>query len=263
MLSGAGDISYCGENDLADELTAMLLERYPEASIFTAGDNVQGVGAWAEYVNCFGPTWGRFIYRIHPSPGNHDYYTDNGANYYAFFGDAAGPANLGYYSYDLGDWHIVALNGNCDYVGCGKNSPQAEWLRADLQASDKRCTLLYWHQPRWSSGIAHGSGSMSVLWRIAAQMGAEVVINGHDHDYERFTPMDGEGTPDTNGLREFVVGTGGAPLREFGEIEHGSEVRDHSSWGLIKFLLYPDHYEWEFVPVEGGVFQDSGSDVCH
>jgi acid phosphatase type 7 len=262
VLVGAGDIAYCGEAHLGDEATADLLERFPQAHIFTAGDNVQGIGSGAEFRNCFGPSWGRFIDRIRPAPGNHDYLTDGGAPYYAYFGDAAGEAGLGYYSYDLGDWHIVALNSNCDDIACGPGSRQAEWLRADLEANAERCTLLYWHHPRWSSGLAGNYGSVSTFWRTAFEYGADIVVSGHDHHYERFAPMDGDGNPHPQGLRQFIVGTGGTYLRDFGEIKPHSEVRYNDGHGLIKFTLYPGRYEWEFIPVEAGVEVDSGSGSC-
>lgn len=261
ILIGAGDIAGCGEE--GDEQTAALLEREPQAAIFTAGDNVYDLGAAIEYKNCFGPSWGRFKDRIHPSPGNHDYMTNKGRPYYAYFGAAAGEPLKGYYSYDLGDWHIVALNTNCNEVGCGKESPEALWLRQDLQNSTRRCSLLYWHHPRWSSGLAGTNGAISTFWKIAYEFGAEVVVNGHDHDYERFAPQDGEGSADPLGVREFVVGTGGAYLRKFGEVQPNSEVRNSSTHGVLKLLLYPDRYQWEFIPVEGGEFTDSGSGECH
>ncbi len=261
FLVGAGDISYCGEEFLGDEETAMLLERFPDAVIFTAGDNVQGVGMRAEYRNCFDPTWGRFFDRLHPSPGNHDYMTEAGAPYYEYFGDRAGPAGLGYYSYDLGDWHIVALNSNCNDIACGPDSRQAAWLREDLANSGKQCTLLYWHHPRWSSGITGGTGSVSTFWRIAAEYGAEIVVNGHDHNYERFAPMDGDGLPNPKGVRQFVAGTGGAYLRAFSEVKPNSEVRYNDSHGLLMFQLLPGRYTWEFIPTSG-VFSDRGAGDC-
>jgi hypothetical protein len=262
VLIGAGDISYCGEAYLGDEATASILERFPEAVIFTAGDNVQGVGIRAEYRNCFDPTWGRFFDRLHPSPGNHDYMTEGGAPYYEYFGERAGPPGLGYYSYDLGEWRIVALNSNCNDIACGPDSRQAAWLREDLASSQKQCTLLYWHHPRWSSGLAGGYGSVSIFWRTAVEFGAEIVVSGHDHDYERFAPMDGDGLPSPAGVRQFVAGTGGTTLRQFGEPKPNSEIRYNESNGLLKFHLLPGSYTWEFIPTTGD-FSDSGSGVCH
>lgn len=262
QLIGAGDIAYCGPADLGDEATADILERFPSAVVFTAGDNVSGEGRLVEYKNCFGPTWGRFLEHLHPSPGNHDFMANTGAAYYEYFGGAAGQPGQGYYSYDLGDWHIVSLNSNCDAIACGPNSAQAAWLRKDLAANEKQCKLLYWHHPRYSSGISGNYGPVSFFWRIALEHGADVVISGHDHGYERFAPQDGDGNADPDGIRQFVVGTGGSELRDFGQIKPNSEIRDNSTYGLILFKLYPGKYEWEFIPVEGGSFSDRGAGQC-
>lgn len=267
VLIGAGDISYCGKDYLGDDQTALVLARLlkesPEAQIFTAGDNVQGDGFAWEFRDCFHPTWGQFKDRIHPVPGNHDYMTYAGAPYYAYFGAAAGKPGLGYISYDLGQWHIVGLNSNCNDIACGANSEQAGWFRAELTKNAGRCTLVYWHHPRWSSGLAGGTTAVSAFWNIASEFGVEIVVSGDDHDYERFAPQDAAGQAAPDGIREFVVGTGGAPPREWSVIKPNSEVRDHTTWGVIKFSLYPAHYEWEFVPVAGGTFHDSGSGQCH
>lgn len=262
LLIGAGDIAYCGEEALGDEATADIIARFPSAAVFTAGDNVQDDGRTAEYKNCFDPTWGRFLDRLHPSPGNHDYNTGNGAPYFAYFGSAAGQAGQGWYSYELGAWHFVSLNSNCDNVACGPDSAQAKWLEEDLASSDKECTLLYWHHPRFTSGLSGDYGLASTFWKIALAHGADVVINGHDHSYERLVPQDGDGKADPQGIRQFIVGTGGAPLRFFAEPKPASEVRDFSTLGVILFKLYPGWYEWEFIPVEGGTFSDKGQGVC-
>lgn len=268
VLIGAGDIAYCGDAPeyQGDEQTAALVQRLlaqsPNATVFTAGDTVYGDGTRAELKNCFGPSWGQFKDRIRPAPGNHDYMTDEAAPYYEYFGAAAGRAGIGYYSYELGDWHIVVLNSNCNDIACTPDSQQVKWLREDLQQSNKICTLAYWHHPRWSSGIA-GGGSSATFWKTVAEMGVDVVVNGHDHDYERFAPMDAAGNPDPNGVREFVVGTGGAELRKWGTVKPNSEVRIDGTHGVIQFKLYPGHYDWEFFPVSDAALTDSGSGVCH
>lgn len=260
VLVGAGDIAICGQK--GDDQTAALLEKIP-GTIFTAGDNSNEDGLLEQYQNCFGPSWGRFLDRIRPSPGNHDYNEGNNSAYFEYFGKAAGEPGKGYYSYDLGEWHIISLNSNCAYVGCGPNSDQLAWLQADLEAHPARCTLAYWHHPRWSSGFAGNDGLIAPLWRTAYQGGVDVVINGHEHHYERFAPMDKDGQMDENsGIREFVVGTGGVNLLGFGEIHPASEVRYAGSFGVLKLLLYADHYRWEFVPVEGD-FRDEGLGTCH
>jgi acid phosphatase type 7 len=262
MLIGAGDIAYCDEQYQDDEATAGILERYPQAYIFTAGDNQQDDGGWGKYDDCYGPSWGRFKARIRPSMGNHDYNTEDGAPYFAYFGDAAGEVGKGYYSYNVGSWHIVALNSNCPDGTCDPGSVQEQWLREDLAASKARCTLLYWHFPRWTSGPHEDNVNVAGLWNAAFEAGAEIVINGHNHQYERFAPMDSSGKADPNGIREFVVGTGGAPLYEFGTVHENSQVRQFETHGVILFKLYARSYQWEFIPTSGD-FRDSGSGKCH
>ncbi|MEA4909915.1 MAG: alkaline phosphatase [Chloroflexi bacterium] len=263
VLIGAGDIAICGQD--GDDLTADLLAANP-GEVFTAGDNNDENGTLFEYERCFDPSWGRFKDRMHPSPGNHDYNVDYAADYFTYFGEAAGQPRQGWYSYDLGGWHIVSINSNCPWLigGCVSDSPQAQWLREDLEAHPAQCTLAYWHHPIWSSGLAGSSFWLGDLYQILYEHGAEVVVNGHDHDYERFAPQDPSGNLDeANGIRAFVVGTGGVSLRPFDKPLPNSEVRSWDSYGVIKFTLYPDRYEWEFIPVEGGQFTDSGSGTCH
>jgi hypothetical protein len=267
VLIGAGDIANCAKENPRDALTAELIKtqiaRYPQAEIFTAGDNVQDEGKAWEYKNCFDPTWGQFKERIHPVPGNHDLMTDNGKAYYEYFGKAAGQPGKGYYSYTLGSWHLVGLNGNCDEIACGKGSTQLNWLKEDLANSAQKCTLLYWHHPYFGSGSSGGYAPVSQFWKAAYKAGAEIVVNGHNHDYERFAPQDEDGnfTPQ-GGLREFVVGTGGAALHKWGKIKDNSEVRLNTSLGIIVFVLYPDRYEWQFIPVDPQQAGDSGSGFC-
>jgi hypothetical protein len=262
ILVGAGDLVYCGDQYRNDDATAALVDRFPEADVFTAGDNSQDSGGWDQYVNCFETSWGRFKNRLHPSPGNHDYYTDSGQAYFSYFGESAGDQGEGYYSYNLGEWHIVSLNSNCPDGDCGRESAQVKWLNSDLAASGARCTLIYWHHPRWSSGLHGSSDVVAEFWNAAVAYGAEVVVNGHDHQYERFAPMDQEGNWNPEGVREFIVGTGGADLREFGIIVANSEVQNNLTHGIIKFTLNSGSYEWEFLPTSGD-FRDAGSGECH
>jgi hypothetical protein len=262
VLIGAGDIGECGVEH--DEQTAEIIKRYPGATVFTAGDNAYEDGRAIEFQNCYGPSWGQFKDRTRPVPGNHDFHTDHGAPYYAYFGAAAGEAGKGWYSYDVGDWHIVALNSNCDAVGCREGSSQVEWLRQDLQNSAGQCTLMIWHHPRFSAVSAEsGYGSVSTFWKIAREFNVDVVVNGDQHSYQRFAPLDGDGNPDPNGVREFIVATGGSGFYEWAKTDPNLEVRDNQTHGVIKFNLYPGRYEWEFLPVEGGTFADSGADTCH
>lgn len=265
VLIGAGDITVCGQD--GDDRTAALIERlivqYPQAEIFTAGDNTQTMGEPYEYADCFDRTWGRLPAPIHPSPGNHDWFIEKGANYFSYFGEAAGDFGLGYYSYDVGGWHIVSLNSNCNLEDCGEASAQAQWFRADLQANQAACTLVYWHHPLRSSGIVPINPGGETLWQIASDFDVDVVVNGHDHHYERFAPLDRDGRVNqVSGMRSFIVGTGGAWLFDLGEPLAITEAMDNTTYGVILFLLYPYRYEWKFTPVSGSYFSDAGAGVC-
>jgi acid phosphatase type 7 len=260
MLIGAGDIAACGFDGA--EKTARIIDRYSEAEVFTAGDNQQDQGSWDQFMECYDPTWGRFKSRTHPTIGNHEYQTDNGDPYFRYFGARAGEPGKGYYSYNIGTWHIISVNTNCSSADCGKNSPQEKWLRADLETSNARCTLMVWHVPRWSSGPVSTNRNSINLWNIAVDYNVEVVISGHNHMYERFAPMDKEGKLDPKGVQEFVVGTGGSPLFDFGPIVTNSEVQYNQSNGVILFRLYSETYSWQFISTEGE-FTDVGSGSCH
>lgn len=259
VLSGAGDIAVCGLQGSA--LTAKLLAKLP-GTIFTAGDNSNESGEMYQYQQCFGPTWGQFLDRIRPAPGNHDYLAKGASNYYQYFGLSAGEPGLGYYSYDLGSWHIISLNSNCSQVACGPNSAQMEWLRADLAAHPSRCSLAYWHHPRFSSGLS-GSFGLKGFWDVLYEYGVDIVINGNDHDYERFAPQDPNGVADPeHGIREFVVGTGGAGQRVMLDPQPNSEVRHTGTFGVLSLTLNDTSYDWQFLPIEGESFTDSGMGIC-
>jgi hypothetical protein len=256
VFVGAGDIADCGPGAAA---TARLLDVLG-GTIFTAGDNAYDAGTEAQFATCFAPTWGRHLARMRPSPGNHDYVTAGAAGYFAYFGDRAGPAGRGYYSFDLGAWHIVSLNSN---VSVTAGSEQDRWLAADLAAARQRCVLAFWHHPRFSSALHGSDASMTDLWRTLYDARADLVVNGHDHAYERFAPQTPSGAADaTRGIREFVVGTGGAPLYPFVQIEPNSEVRYNGGWGVLKLSLDETSYAWTFIPAEGAAFADSGTGVC-
>lgn len=260
-FTGAGDISICGQD--GDDQTAKLLANIP-GQLFTAGDNSNEDGAEWQYTRCFEESWGQFKDRLRPAPGNHDYNTPGAQPYFAYFGAAAGNPGEGWYSYDYGGWHIIVLNSNCNDVACGKNSPQVTWLREDLAASDALCTLAIWHHPRWSSGMAGSDGRMSAAFRALYEAGAEIVISGHDHDYERLAPLDADGKRDPErGIRQFVVGTGGAYFRPFLNLLPESEANKSFAFGVLRFTLRPDSYDWKFIPIEGVEYEDSGSGVCH
>ena len=260
-LVGAGDIASCSYN--RDEKTAKLLDNIP-GTVFTAGDNAYSSGTFSQFQNCYGPTWGRHLPRTAPSVGNHEYHTSGASGYFQYFG-AAGPSGGGYYSYNLGDWHIVVLNSMCELIGgCSATSPQAQFLSADLAANPRFCTLAYWHHPVFSSGQHGNDPKMGWAFQILYDNNADLVINGHDHDYERFAPQTPSGTADpARGIREIVVGTGGAKLRPFATIRPNSEVRNAKTWGVIKLTLNPDSYSWQFVPVAGQTFPESGTTGCH
>ena len=258
VLVGASDIASCSYN--GDEATAKLLDDIP-GTVFTAGDNAYQNATADDFANCYEPAWGRHKARTRPAPGNHEYYTVGATGYFGYFGSAAGDPTKGYYSYDLGSWHIIVLNSN---LAMNAGSPMDTWLRADLAANPARCTLAIWHHPRFSSG-PHGTSTMvQPLWQALYDAGADVVVVGHDHLYERFAPQAADGQVDlARGIRQFVVGTGGAGLYAVSVPAPNSEVRNTSTRGVIKFTLYSDRYEWKFVPVKGAGFTDSGSASCH
>ena len=260
-MLAAGDIASC-EVD-TDERTGEILGGL-EGTVLTLGDHAYPDGTAAEFAECYEPSWGRFLDRTRPVLGNHDYHTDLAAPYFAYFGAAAGTSGEGWYSFDLGEWHVVALNSNCELVGCSADSPQGRWLAADLAESGARCTLAFWHHPRFSSGPDGDIPKMAELWRILYEAGADVVLSGHAHQYERLAPMDPSGVVDPErGVRQFVVGTGGRSLYAFGPVNPASEVRSNASFGVLKLTLRPDGYDWEFLPVDAGGFTDSGSAGCH
>jgi hypothetical protein len=256
---GAGDIAVCTSG--ADEATADILDRFPAATVFTAGDNAYPNGALTDYQTCYAPSWGRAKARTRPVPGNHDYNTSGAAGYFSYFGTAAGDPGKGYYSYDLGGWHILALNSS---LAVDSQSPQVKWIRADLADHPLLCTLAYFHHPRFSSGSQHGNdASMQAMWQALYDAGVDIVISGHDHIYERFAPQTPTGQLDLGrGIREFVVGTGGASLYTIGSIKANSEVRNITNRGVLKLALYADHYDWQFIPTSGS-FTDTGSASCH
>jgi hypothetical protein len=261
VLVGAGDIADCGLDD--DAATASLLDGI-DGTVFTAGDNAYPNGTPEQFRMCYGSTWGRQLARTRPAPGNHDWETKNLAGYLGYFGAAAAPAGKSWYSYDLGAWHIVVLDSDCAFVGgCGPSTDQGRWLAADLAASTARCTLAIWHHPRFSSGDHGNDVSVAPFWTALYDANADVVVNGHDHDYERFAAQDPNGHADpARGLREFVVGTGGAALRSFPNPAANSELRDNIDHGVIKFTLHPTSYDWTFLRATDGS-ADSGNGACH
>ena len=261
-LSGAGDIARCDET--GDEATAALLDELP-GFVFTAGDNAYGSGTAAEFRACYGPSWGRHRDRTFPVLGNHDFDTATAAGYFDYFGERGGDARAGWYSVDLGAWRLLVLASDCEDVGgCGPESDQGRWLARELERSTETCTLAIWHRPLFSTGEHGPTRDVKAFWDQLAAAGVELVINGHEHSYERFEPLDPNGRPDpVGGIRQIVVGTGGTSLRGFPREDPNSAVRDSSTHGVLRLDLEEDRYRWSFVPVAGGTFTDSGEDTCH
>ncbi|MBA2712527.1 MAG: metallophosphoesterase [Rubrobacteraceae bacterium] len=262
VMVGAGDIARCPS--AGAEATAKLLDGI-EGTVYTTGDNAYESGTPTEFANCYDPTWGRNKGRTMPSPGNHEYNTSGASGYFGYFGASAGEPSRGYYSYDLGEWHIISLNSMCENVGgCGASSPMLSWLEQDLAANQKACTLAYFHHPLFSSGEHGDQSKMRATWDALYGAGADVVLNGHDHDYERFAPQSPTGGLDTaRGIREFVVGTGGGSHYGIASAGPNSQVRNTDTYGVLKLTLHATSYDWQFVPEAGKTFTDSGTDACH
>ncbi len=255
IFTGAGDIASCFNNN--DEHTAELLDKI-SGTVFTLGDNAYDSGTYTEYMNCYNPTWGREKSRTKPVPGNHEYYSSTtAAGYFQYFNNIPK-----YYAYNLGNWRIYALNSE---INISATSAEVTWLKNDLATNPHFCVLAYWHEPRWSSGTRHGDGTqVQVLWQILANAKAELVLSGHEHNYERFTQMDANGKPVTQGLREIVVGTGGVGHHDFpGTFLSTSQVHNATTYGVLKLTLNTGRYDWKFIPVAGSTFTDSGGSSCH
>ena len=264
-MVGAGDIAGCAEEKHSGA-TADLLGKIG-GTVYTLGDNVQGQGDTNEFRNCYDPTWGKYKKRTKPSVGNHEYHTSGAKPYYDYFGARAGSPGRGYYSYDLKSWHVVVLNSNCGQVGgCESNSPQGRWLRNDLAKNSSRCTLAYFHHPLQATGVNTPSPQVRPFWNMLHDKRGDVILSGHAHRYERHAPMTPGGKRSANGIRQFVVGTGGA--------DGGTEIResqtpnlqkvDVGTPGVLRLSLKNGSYAWKFVPIPGkDGFTDSGTGRCH
>jgi len=270
VLAGAGDIGDC--TDTGVNATANLILGLPSTTtVITLGDNAYPHGSDADFANCYDPTWGQFKSRTHPALGDHEYETPNASGYFNYFqqqlapyGASATDPTRGYYSYDIGSWHVVVLNAECgDVPGCSATA-QASWLDSDLTAHPSQCTMAVLGAPRWSSGSVHGSNAaMASYFKSLYDNGAEVLLGGDDHLYERFAPTDPQGYYDpARGVRQIIAGTGGGSLYTFGTIRANSEVRRSGNFGILKMTLHPGSYEWEFVPT-AGTYSDSGTTECH
>ncbi|UQU68550.1 metallophosphoesterase [Couchioplanes caeruleus] len=264
-MIGAGDIATC--DGTGDSRTLAVLQRFP-GTVFTLGDNAYPDGSRSNFATCYGPAWGRVKARTRPAVGNHEYHSSRNATpYFDYFGAAAGPRGKGYCSYEAGAWHVVVLNTSCSSVpgGCGRGSAQEHWLRADLAAHKTACTAAMVHHPLFTSAATHPPATETrPLVQALYDAGVELLLAGHNHVYERFAPQTPGGRRDTaHGIREFVVGTGGAALYPFGKVAANSERRDHKTFGVLRLTLRPGWYRWDFLHVAGGSFTDSGTGTCH
>ncbi len=273
VVAAAGDIAcdpastYCnggaGANGLCQQqATSDLLLDPQVAKVLVLGDAQYEDATLSGFRASYDPSWGRVKAKTRPAIGNHEYRQPGARDYFTYFGAAAGDPAKGYYSYDVDGWHIIALNSNCAIVSCTAGSAQEKWLRADLAANPAACTLAYWHHPRYSSGKHGNSSAVKPLYQALYDAGAEVVLAGHDHSYERFARQDASGVAEDRGLRSFVVGTGGKNHYPIATPKANSEVRDGDSHGVLKLTLRPDGYDWQFVEADTKAVRDSGSDVC-
>jgi hypothetical protein len=267
-LVGAGDIAGCSDLSGA-QATAKLIDAIP-GTVFAAGDLAYDYGTYEEFQKCYDPTWGRFKARTRPTPGNHEYIGSAATGYFRYWDGQAGDPGKGYYSFDLGAWHIVVLNTNCgskELGGCAKASPEETWLKQDLAAHPAGCTLAYGHHALFSSGLfpKHAEHpELRAFWQDLYEAHADLMLAGHEHSYERFAPQNPEGKPDPEyGVREIVVGTGGRSHTPLGYAKPNSEVRDDKTYGVLKLTLSPGKYRWQFIPVPGKTFHDSGEGICH
>lgn len=255
----AGDIGECGG---AAPETAELLEQ-TVGPFLALGDIAYPKGAPQDYTDCYDPSFGPFLDRTAPVPGNHDYMTDDAAPYFAYFGTKAGTQKTPWYSQDIGEWHVVFLNSNCEFVGgCDANSAQYEWLRQDLADHPSRCLAAIWHHPRYSSSEYGDNEEVGPLFQTLVEAGGDFVLNGHAHFYERYPRMTNDGTESPDGMREFIVGTGGANLYAFESVRPFSQVRWNQGHGILQLDLRGDGYDWRFLPTDAAVSVDSGSDSC-
>jgi hypothetical protein len=267
--AGNGSTSSCRARYTSD-----LLVTGNFAGVLALGDNQYYCGGYQAFVQSYALSWGRVKSVTHPAVGNHEYLTSGGtgcdasntggAGYFTYFGSAAGQQSQGYYSFDIGAWHLVALNSNCSKAGgCSKGTPQYNWLAADLAAHPNKCTLAYWHIPLFSSG-GRAAANMRSLWQLLYDKNADLVLEGHDHIYERFAPQTSTAVADpARGLRSFIVGTGGANHTSIATIAANSQLRNTTTYGVLRLTLHATSYDWKFLPEAGKTFTDSGSAACH
>jgi hypothetical protein len=255
---GAGTGNRCRAKAVARVIT-----RVDPQALLTLGDHQYDDGRAGKFQRSYDLSYGAFKAITYPSVGNHEYYSSPSAQgFFDYFGERAGTAGEGWYSLDLGAWHLVALNSNCTVVGCGRGTPQYTWLQEDLAENTAACTLAFWHAPRFSSGPHGPDRSVTPFWRLLRADDADVVLNGHDHIYERFRPQDASGDRDPLGLREFVVGTGGAEHYWIESVQENSLVRDTKTFGVLRLTLGDGSYDWRFEPALGAQVPDAGTAAC-
>ena len=275
VIAAAGDIA-CASSIPTDatchqQATSDLLVAMNPSAVLDLGDNQYEKGALRAFQTYYDPTWGRLFSVTHPAAGNHEYQTPGATGYFEYFGSLAGDPDKGYYSLAIGTWHVIVLNSNCTQLpsgtgadGCDEGSPQNDWLELDLAANTAMCTMAIWHHPRFSSGTHGNALTVGAFWDDLYAFGADVVLNGHDHDYERFAPQDPNGAFNpASGIREFVVGTGGRSHDPWGPFQPNSQKRNRVTFGVLKLVLHPTSYNWQFVPEAGQTFTDSGKTSCH
>jgi acid phosphatase type 7 len=281
VIAAAGDIAcdptdpgFNGGNGTSgrcqQKATSNLLLNTGLTGVVTLGDEQYDDATLSKFNQVYATTWGRANQLDRPAVGNHEYLTAKAAGYFDYFNGVgnyngpAGPRDRGYYSYNLGSWHVVALNSNCSQVSCSSGSAQDAWLRDDLARNPTKCTLAFFHHPRWSSGLAGNNGNMGTLVTDLYNANADVILAGHDHLYERFGPQNPSAAADSaRGIREFVVGTGGKSLVDFDQIKANSQVRNNNTFGVLRVALHSSSYDWKFQPIAGQSFTDSGSTNCH
>jgi hypothetical protein len=255
-----GTLNNCDQNATAN----LAISLKPDA-VLTLGDTQYETNTLNAFYEVFDKSWGKLKDIIHPAIGNHEYLTSGAQGYFDYFGAAAGNPTEGYYSFDIGTWHFISINSECSEVGgCKNNSKEELWLQQDLATHSNLCTIAYWHEPRWSSGEHGDAKQMDTIWKQIAVAHVDIVLSGHNHDYERFLPLDMNGNPSIDGVTEFVVGTGGKNHYGFNTPPlPGEVVRDSASFGVLKLVLHNGYYDWQFVSVPGSPFNDFGTAKCN
>jgi len=260
VIVAGGDIACPDSPCDSHRETGALIRRINPRAVLTLGDNQYNEGALSDFQSSYDPTWGRRKGRTYPAPGNHEYQTPDADGYYDYFGRRAHRSSEGFYGFNIGRWHLVSIN-----TGNGAPSDaELRWVRRNLSRDRHRCELAYWHHPRWSSGNTHGSDArMNGLWQVLFRQGVDVVLNGHEHNYERFALLRPSGERSRNGIRQFVVGTGGRGHYSLGSPIQGSQARIDDEFGVLKMVLRRSSYEWSFIATNPREILDRGRQRCH